>query len=612
MSEAPTQSFDDLLIYLRNTRGFDFSAYKPNTLKRRIEKRMLAAGVANEAEYLDYLQVHPEEFALLFNTILINVTSFFRDKDAWDYMRAVVVPSILERRDSHETIRIWCAGCASGEEAYTLAILFAEAMGADQFRSRIKLYATDLDDEALQQSRQAIYTAKDLEEADPEIISRYFELVEGRYIFDRELRRAIIFGKHDLIMDAPISRIDLLTCRNTLMYFNAEVQEKILSRFHFALNEGGFLFLGKAETMLTHGNIFTPLEMKHRVFTKNGHTNTRDRLLAMGRPNESNRTADDLIQLRLRELALDASPVAQIVVSNSGIVSFINERARTRFGLTLRDVGKSLQDLEVSYKPLELRSLIEQVHSQRRPIMVKEVAWSLPSGEKCYLDIHITPLVDGAFQTTSVTFTDVTDFKRLQEELLHFNQELETAYEELQSTNEELQTTNEELQSTVEELETTNEELHSTNEELETMNEELQSTNEELEAINTELQRTGDELGRTNAFMHSVLSSLRASVIVVGADLDVLAWNERSHDLWGLRPEEARGKHILNLDIGFPVDKLRVPIRNVIASPDGPVEFEVDAINRRGKPMRTRVTCAPLRAADTTPIGVIVAIEESD
>jgi two-component system CheB/CheR fusion protein len=613
MSEINSSEFEDLLGYLRAARGFDFASYKRATLMRRIQKRMQVAQVTSFSEYLDYLQVHSDEFALLFNTILINVTDFFRDPEAWEYLRDKVVPVILERRAPHDQIRIWSAGCASGEEAYTLAILFAEAMGSEQFRSRVKLYATDLDDDALQQSRQAIYKASDLEGMDPSLIEKYFDESEGRYTFDRELRRAIIFGKHDLISDAPISRIDLLVCRNTLMYFNAEVQEKILARFHFALNDGGFLFLGKAETMLTHGNVFAPLEMKHRIFFRNGHGNQRERLLTMGQRGNGDRTVDEHLQIRLRELALDASPIAQVVVSGNGVVALINERARNQFGLNLRDIGRPLQDLDISYKPLELRSIIEQAHSQRRPVTIKDVPWTLHAGEISFLDVRVSPLANGkSHRTTSITFTDVTDFKRLQEELLHFNQELETAYEELQSTNEELQTTNEELQSTVEELETTNEELHSTNEELETMNEELQSTNEELEAINNELRRTSDDLNQSNALLNSILSSLRAGVIVVGADLTVIAWNERSHDMWGLRSDEVKGKHLLNLDFGFPVDKLRAPIRQVITQNDGALEFEADAFNRRGKQTRCRVACAPLRDHESTPIGAIVSIESAD
>ena len=610
MNETNSVEFDNLLEYLRVTRGFDFSSYKQTSLMRRVEKRMQAVQVQTFTEYLDYLQVHQDEFSLLFNTVLINVTGFFRDPEAWVHVRDEVLPAILQRTPDREQIRVWSTGCASGEEAYTLAILFAEAMGAEKFRERVKLYATDLDEQALQESRQASYTADDLKDVDPILIEKYFEKNDSRYTFDRDLRRAIIFGKHDLLSDAPISRVDLISCRNTLMYFNAEAQEKILARFHFALNEGGFLFLGKAETMLTHGNVFEPLSMKNRIFVRNGPVNHRARLLTMGQRHKAENSGEDGHKNRLRELAFDLSPVPQIVVASNGIVSLINERARSRFGLSPGDVGRPLQDLDISYKPLELRSLIDQVHNQRRPLTTPEIPWTLSSGEVCYLDIQVSPLLDGfSHRTTSITFTDVTDFKRLQDELLHFNQELETAYEELQSTNEELQTTNEELQSTVEELETTNEELHSTNEELETMNEELQSANEELESMNEELRRTGQELNVSNAFLKSVLSSLKAGVIVVGSDLEVLAWNERARDMWGLNAEEVKGKHVLNLDIGLPIETLRAPIRRVLTEGDTVPEFEMDAINRRGKGMRCRVGFAPLRGTDSAPIGAIISVE---
>ena len=597
MAEQNSKDFEDLLSYLRTARGFDFSSYKRATLMRRIEKRMQAVNVDSYAAYLDYLQVDQDEFAQLFNTILINVTGFFRDPDAWEYLRDNVVPLILERRSGEEEIRIWSAGCASGEEAYTLAAIFADAMGVDTFKKRVKIYATDLDEEALQQSRQAVYAARDLEAVDPELLKRYFEPLDGgRYAFDRELRRSVIFGKHDLVADAPVSRVDLLVCRNTLMYFNSEIQEKVLGRFHFALNEGGFLFLGKAETMITHGNIFAPLEMKRRVFVKNGHGHRRERILSSPTRATGHASGDEAMRLRLRELALDASPVAQILIDAAGTIAFINASARARFGMSSRDIGRPIQDLEISYRPLELRSVIEQVHAQRRPMTIKDVAWTGAGAEPALFDIHVSPIVHGTTRSTSITFTEVTEFKRLQEELQHFNQELETAYEELQST--------------VEELETTNEELHSTNEELETSNEALQTTNEELEVINQELQQVGADLFRAKAFLNSVLSSIRAGVLVVDDDMRVIAWNEQSQEMWGVNAEEVRGRHVWNLDIGFPVETLRTPVRTVLLDGKKPVEYEAECVNRRGKPIQCRVTCSKLQGEEGQPLGVIVAVEE--
>jgi len=191
---------------------------------RRVDRRMAQVAVAEYSDYLDYLQVHPEEFTGLFNTILINVTGFFRAPDAWEYLRTDVLPAVLAGRGSDGPIRVWSAGCASGEEAYTLAMLLAEALGLEQFRLRAKIYATDVDEEGLVQARHATYGERDIRGVPPALLERYFEVSGNRYVFRKDLRRSVIFGRNDLVQDAPISRIDLLVCRNTLMYFNAETQ----------------------------------------------------------------------------------------------------------------------------------------------------------------------------------------------------------------------------------------------------------------------------------------------------------------------------------------------------------------------------------------------------
>lgn len=229
---------------------------------------MQTVSVERFSDYLDYLDVHPEEFIHLFNTILINVTAFFRDPPACDYLAAEVVPRVLAGKGPGGQIRAWCAGCASGEEAYSVAMVLAEALGEGEFRDRVKIYATDVDEEALQQARHAIYSERQVSGAPPALLDKYFERANRLYLIRKELRRALIFGSHDLVQDAPISRIDLLVCRNTLMYFNAETQNKIVSRFHFALNDAGFLFLGKAEMLLTHAKLFTPIELGWRIFAK--------------------------------------------------------------------------------------------------------------------------------------------------------------------------------------------------------------------------------------------------------------------------------------------------------------------------------------------------------
>jgi two-component system CheB/CheR fusion protein len=605
--------FEAVLLYLKESRGFDFTGYKRTSLARRVRRRMSQVGIDSFTEYIDHLQVNAEEFNALFNTILINVTSFFRDPDAWDFLRADLVPGLLAERSPEDQVRVWSAGCASGEEAYTLAMVFAEAIGVDRFRQRVKIYATDVDEDALAQARHAAYPESAIENVPEEMVRTYFERQGSQYIFRKDLRRSVIFGRNDLVQDAPISRIDLLVCRNTLMYFNAETQSKILSRLHFALAPKGLLFLGKAEMLLSHSRIFDPVDLKRRVFRKTTATP-----VGLGHFAAQSFTHDRTGEIgsldQLRDSAFSASPVAQVVIIAEDIVALINQQAELVFGLSNRDVGRPLRDLEVSYRPVELRGYIEQAKVERRGIRIKDVEWQRGPGESIWLEIHINPLVDAdnGLLGVSVVFHDVTAARALLDELAHANRQLESAYEELQSTNEELETTNEELQSTVEELETTNEELQSTNEELETMNEELQSTNDELQAINDALRERSVELDEVNEFLEAVLTSIRSGVVIVDNELRVLAWNRGADDLWGLRHDEAVGQHLLNLDIGLPVSELRPTVRAALQDIDFDETKVMPAVNRRGRRITLRLRCGPLLAANGVIQGSILLMDAAE
>ncbi|KAB8335042.1 PAS domain-containing protein [Scytonema tolypothrichoides VB-61278] len=616
MSNQETNpELENLLAYIKRNRGFDFSGYKRTSLSRRIQRRMQVIGIENYTDYLDYLEVHPDEFVELFNTILINVTAFFREGQAWEYIASDIIPGILASKHLSKPIRVWSAGCASGEETYTIAILLAEALGMEEYTARVKVFATDVDVEALNTARQASYNPKDIQSVPANLQEKYFDRVNGRYIVQKELRRGVIFGRHDLVQDAPISRIDLLVCRNTLMYFNTETQAKILDRFHFALNESGFLFLGKAEMLFTRNHSFTPVDLRRRVFTKVPNGNLRDMLLNMGHSSGHQPVSEMVDQIRIHEAAFEIDPVAQLVVDLNSIVLLANAEARNLFNLHPRDLGRPLQDLELSYRPVELRSRIDHVRTNRRPIILKDIEWPGTDRDMKYIDVQIMPLMDDNTDEllgVKIIFTDVTRFKNLQQELVHANQELETAYEELQSTNEELETTNEELQSTVEELETTNEELQSTNEELETMNEELQSTNEELQTINEELRQRSDELNRVNGFLESILTSLRVGVVVLSPDLHILIWNRKAEDLWGLRFDEVFSKHFMTLDIGLPLEPLRQPMRTILIGDSEHYEVLLDARNRRGKAIQCQVICNPLLGSGSDIQGVIVLMEERE
>ncbi|HMJ36539.1 MAG TPA: CheR family methyltransferase [Baekduia sp.] len=597
---------DGLLEFVKRNRGFDFTGYKRSSLQRRIGKRMEQVGCAGHGDYQDFLEVHPDEFAELFNTILINVTSFFRDPPLWEHLRDEILPAVVARRAPDAPIRIWCAGCASGEEPYTIAILLSALLGDAAYTARVKIYATDVDDDALATARAATYTAKQVEAVPAEGLDRCFERSPSGYVFRQDLRRTVIFGRNDLVQDAPISRIDVLFCRNTLMYFNAETQARILRRFHFGLDPAGVLVLGKSEMLISHADLFSPTDLKRRVFRKTARAAHDEPLDFAASPPLEGGSGEQ--PASLRDSAFDAGPVAQLILDARGTVVSVNQAARSMFSLDGGSVGRPLQDLELSYRPIELRSHLDRLRLDGHPVQLRAVPWNIRDGDVRVLDVQLTPLRNGDHADgTSVSYVDVTHAQSLQDELERSKHDLEQAYEELQSTVEELETTNEELQSTNEELETTNEELQSTNEELETMNEELQSTNEELETINDELRTRSQDFDQSNAFLEAILASMGVALAVLDAGQMVQVWNRHAEELWGIRAGEAVDQHFLGLDIGLPVQELRTGVRSALAGER--TELVVVANDRRGRALRCRVTALPLTVGSDEVTGVIVLME---
>jgi two-component system CheB/CheR fusion protein len=610
-----SEQFEDLLRYLKEARGFDFTGYKRTTLMRRVNHRMAEIGITGYEQYVDCLQLRPEEFGQLFDTILINVTGFFRDPDAWGYLRQEAIPKLLsDRKDL--PIRVWSAGCASGEEAYTIAIALAEVMGTDEFRERVKVYATDIDEDALNEARRGTYSERQLKGLTAQQIEEFFDDAGNARSFRKDLRRCVIFGRNDLVQDAPISRIDLLTCRNTLMYFNSETQAKILSRLHFALRPDGLLFLGKAETLLSHSDLFAALDLKRRLFQKVTVDTPGERrtVSPLGRPAE--RFSQQPPNLRLAERGFLSSSVAQVLLDGQNHVVGASAAAEGLFPVSARDIGRPFHDLEMSFRPLELRPLLAEAAAERHPVWAHDVPWTREHGERMVLDVQVAPVIDadGSLLGSTITFHDVTRYWRLREEVEHSNKQLELAYEELQSTVEELETTNEELQSTVEELETTNEELQSTNEELETMNEELHSMNDEQQASNEELQLRTTEYGDLNRFMGAIFAGLRTAVVVIDRNQAVTVWNDRAEDLWGLRSDEVEGKRLVDLDIGMPTDALRPLVRRTLVEQPGETSepLTVEAVNRRGRRVIVQVSASALRDSQDEPVGVILMMEATD
>ncbi len=605
---AEETTLDGLLDFVKQARGFDFTGYKRSSIERRVAKRMGDLGVERYDDYIDYLQLHSEEFAELFNTLLINTTAFFRDPQTWETLASEVIPQLLATRPPDAPLRVWSAGCASGEEPYTIAMVLARALGDAAFRERVKIYATDVDEQALEQARHGAYQPRQIEDIPRDALERFFEQTDQRFVFRKDLRRCVIFGRNDLVQDAPISHIDLLVCRNTLMYFMAEAQAQILRRFHFALDDEGVLVLGKSEMLITHSDLFTPIDLKWRLYRKVIRTRRREQ--ARVRPFDPGNGASQSIGESLREAAFDMGSAAHVVLDATGALVMANEMARRTFGLGVNDFGRPIQDLELSYRPIELRKHLDALSRDLRVIDINGVQWGDEEHVRV-IDAHLAPLMgDGTLMGTSITYIDVTEPQRLQEEVASSKRELEQAYEHLQSTVEELETTNEELQSTNEELETTNEELQSTNEELETTNEELQSSNEELETMNDELRHRTLELNDMNAFLETILTTVGLAVLVIDRSQHIHVWNGQARELWGLTPEEVEDQHLLSLDIGLPLQSMKRELRATLEGESGLEELTVPATNRRGRAFQCRVTLMPLKSeGDGVVSGAIMMME---
>ncbi|MBA2602800.1 MAG: PAS domain-containing protein [Acidobacteria bacterium] len=368
MAPVPDERFfEEILLHLQQTRGFEFAAYKPASLKRRLLKRMQVVGVSTFEGYLDLLQVRQEEFAELFNSILINVTSFFRDPEVWDHMAAVVIPELVQAADDGE-IRIWSAGCASGQEPFTLAILLAEAIGAARLRERVKIYATDADDHALTVARLATYSPRQVSDIPDALLRKYFEPAGGDYALQRDLRRTVVFGRHDLLQDAPISRVDLLVCRNTLMYFNADTQGRTLARFYLSLKPGGYLLLGRAEMLFSHGAMFTPVDLKRRLFRPVAKPDHRARLLLLaqtGRVTFNEITEQRALQGELLQLKHELETAyEELETTNEELQSTVEELEATNEELQSTNEELETMNEELQSANQELQSTNEELRAR--------------------------------------------------------------------------------------------------------------------------------------------------------------------------------------------------------------------------------------------------------
>jgi two-component system, chemotaxis family, CheB/CheR fusion protein len=571
--------FRRLLEKLHTEHNFDFRQYKEASLMRRIRRRMSQVHLESFDSYAQYLDRVADEYIHLLNAILINVTRFFRDSEAWNALREQVLPTIIEDAASSRAIRIWSAGCSSGEEPYSVAILLAESLGQRAREFDVKIYCTDIDEDALTAARASLYRLDALRDVPPDFLDRYFQREGQMYRVRRDIRKWTIFGRHDLTQDPPLSHIDLVLCRNVLIYFESDLQERILPRFHYAIRDHGYLFLGKSESMLARSRRFNPVDFRWRIFERltTPVADLPGRVLHFGGepPTTAAREASRQLRPEAQHLTLrfqgiiDALQSAVVVIDPADIIVIWNPAAERLFDVPAHGaVGKKFRDLDISYRLEGLRSRIEEVKTSHARTRMDELVFSRRSGEPIHVSIAIVPLYADRRRLAGVLVVtdDITEAARMRDEMARVAEQSATANEELQSTNEELETTNEELQSTNEELETTNEELQSTNEELETTVEELRSINAELATLNAELERRTEELHNLDVYHKGVLDAADEAVFVLDKSLAVTTWNRSAARMWGLRAADAVGREFLLLPIGDVTRQAAAALRKVADS----------------------------------------------
>jgi two-component system CheB/CheR fusion protein len=579
------RDFTRLIEKLRVDHNFDFREYKPASLARRIRSRMSVVRQDTFGGYLQYLTGHPDEYVALFNTILINITTFFRDPPAWAALRASVIAAIVEEARESRSIRMWSAGCASGEEPYSLAIVLADALGEHAPEYDVKIYATDVDEQALATARHGLYSTEQVKAVEPRLLQRHFTREGTMFRFRRDLRRWCIFGRHNLAKDPPLSHLDLIVCRNVLIYFSSDLQDKIIPMFHYALRESGFLFLGRAESLLVRSRRFTPVDLKWRIFRRNigGGDQTVPLLVQSTEPVNlagGGRSEAYMFGVRLQPV-INALQSAVIVIDPADSIVTWNAAAETLFEIPAdAAVGRKFRDLDISYRIEGLRARIEETKIRQSMSSIDDATFTRRSGEPVHASIMIVPLFGERQRIAGVLVStvDATEQARLRGEMSHLAEQHATAMEELQSTNEELETTVDELQ----------------------------AANSQLAAMNAELER----LRMMEMAQQIKLDDLADATVVIDRRLNVVAWGQSAERVWGLGTAEVIGRDLLTLPIGDAADRLRDPLHRIATGKPSErisgVSFSAGGTERRGT-----VRVARTRFNDTEDaISLLIWLEE--
>jgi two-component system CheB/CheR fusion protein len=590
---TPTTQEDSTLkaifVLLRDQTGHDFSHYKLNTIQRRVERRMAVQHIERMEDYIRYLRHEPKEVEALFRDLLIGVTRFFRDPEAFAVLQEQVIPKLFAGKAPGELVRVWVPGCSTGEEAYSLAILLQEHMDSLKERYKLQVFATDLDHQAIQHGRAGLYLANIAADVTPERLMRFFvqEPERGAYRITKAIRDLLIFSEQDLVRDPPFSRLDLVSCRNLLIYLGGDLQKKLIPLFNYALNPGGALFLGSSETVGGFLDLFTPLDRKWKIYQQKPAPRS-----ALGqamktsptprheggdpppapKPNESRLLLQDLTD---RELLEHYAPAA-VTIDERGEILYVHGHTGPYLEPAQGEFSGNLLQMAREGLRQELTAAIHQVARHRTPVHRAGLR-VLTEGGPSLVDLTVRPVAAagtedlfmvifqqppapdpeaGAPDAQSATDADLR--------LAALKQELRDKDESLQSTIEEMQTSNEELRSINEEMQSGNEELQSTNEEMETSREELQSVNEELATVNAELQQRLDELTRTNNDMSNLLAGTGVATIFLGDDLRIRRFTPSATQVVNLIPGDVGRplSHIASNLVGY--DRLTEDTQEVL------------------------------------------------
>ena len=569
--EKEGSPFGKIVSLLREHNGHDFSLYKTNTVFRRVERRMSIQRIENLDSYVQYLENNPQEIEILFKEFLIGVTNFFRDATVWEELKEVVIPKLLSNYPSGKTLRAWTPGCSTGEEAYSLAIIFKEVLEEMNPKAAfsLQIFATDLDRDAINKARQGIYPANIVADVSPNRLKRFFIKEDSSYQICKEIREMIIFAPQNIIMDPPFSKLDFLTCRNLLIYFNAELQKKLIPLFHFSLNAGGILLLGNAETIGEFTDIFTQIGHTSRLYKCVGSVMQTKSIgapasffPAISKTEEDPKTQKPIVstQSLIDKIILQQYSPATVLVSDKGDIIYINGRtgkylepAAGKVNWNIFAMAREGLKYELTaafYKALKQKSIIKiknvKIKGSKEIYVINLTVQYLKEPEALngmimivFSDTDELPAADATVKTRKATSLN-SRIKLLEEELKQTHGELQTTREEMQTSQEEMKAMNEELQSS-------NEERQSTIEELTTSKEELQSLNEELYTATIKLQSKLEDLSHTEADMKNLLNSTEIATVFLDNNLNLRRYTTQAAKIIKFIPRDI-GRSITDIN----------------------------------------------------------------